>query len=611
MFEVGEFVVGEEVSQVSAFPAEESFGAFDDAHAFDVPSPLSGTILDPQALRRPGRRGSGPGGRRRRDRGRRQETFAFPRGESAEGGARYASGMGTEEADGRADAAGYASGVGTEEADGRADAAGSAGSAPDTAAGPAPEAGTTATGEWVSRLRETASRLAAADPPDSAVTCLEEAEELTTVRDLVISAITARVDRVHATGEAKANGHASTGTWLRTATGMTGAGATRLLRISTELSRLPVVRDRFASGALAEGAVDAITQVTARLTEAQAALAEPILLELAQTASPAEVCKVGRYLRELLDPGSLDGEAEDDYAARFLLVRPSPTGGVEGEFRLPREAGARLREFLTAYARPRDKHDDRPLRVRQADAFSALLTKKVSTELLVLVRAESLPDDALSGSDQDQAAAREPVQEQAEHEPGHARAGASGGQVTGTGAHERPGAGERPDACRTCGHAPDRLAPGLLVATGHLLPVSDVHRLARTSKLVRMVVNAKGQILDMGRAVRLATPAQRQAIVTRYATCYVEGCPIPADMAEVDHVTGWADGGTTDLDHLAPACGWHNRDKAVHPERYLPRRNDDGTWTLLYLGRRARHRGSRSGQARRGRRGGSPDRLRR
>ncbi|GAA0983704.1 hypothetical protein GCM10009555_056040 [Acrocarpospora macrocephala] len=141
------------------------------------------------------------------------------------------------------------------------------------------------------------------------------------------------------------------------------------------------------------------------------------------------------------------------------------------------------------------------------------------------------------------------------------------------------------DACGTCGHAPDRLAPGLLIATGQLLPISDVHRLARTSRLVRMVINAKGQVLDMGRAVRLATPAQRRAVLARYATCYREGCPIPADMAEIDHVQGWAEGGTTDLDLLAPACTWHNRDKATHPDRYRTRRNHDGTWTLLYHGK--------------------------
>ncbi|MCT9933408.1 HNH endonuclease [Planotetraspora sp. A-T 1434] len=123
------------------------------------------------------------------------------------------------------------------------------------------------------------------------------------------------------------------------------------------------------------------------------------------------------------------------------------------------------------------------------------------------------------------------------------------------------------------------------MATGQLLPISDVHRLARTSRLVRMVVDAKGQVLNMGRAVRLATPAQRQALIARYATCYCDGCAIPADMAEIDHVNGWINGGATDLEDMAPACTWHNRDKAAHPDRYTTHRNPDGTWTLTHLGR--------------------------
>ncbi|WP_155349169.1 HNH endonuclease signature motif containing protein, partial [Acrocarpospora pleiomorpha] len=172
---------------------------------------------------------------------------------------------------------------------------------------------------------------------------------------------------------------------------------------------------------------------------------------------------------------------------------------------------------------------------------------------------------------------------------GSAGAGA-GSEGSGAGSE---GSGSRlvREACRTCGHAPDRLAPGLLIATGQLLPISDIHRLARTSRLVRMVVDAKGRVLDVGRAVRLATPAQRQAILARYTTCYRDDCTIPADMCEIDHVTGWAEGGSTDLDQLAPACAWHNRDKAAHPDRYRLRRNHDGTWTLLHLGKRGRFAG--------------------
>ncbi|MEW9528676.1 hypothetical protein AB0B72_09050, partial [Microbispora sp. NPDC049125] len=615
-------------------------------------------------------------------------------------------------------------------------------------------------GVLAGELLRIAGRLAVAAVPDVPALCLDEAETLIRARDLVTSALAARVERVHVTGEAKAHGHASTGTWLRSSTpipspattdpatpdpattdpatglatadpvspgaggtvaartagasvggdavgagggsvgrvgpGMGKGGAAQLMRMAVELARLPVIRERFALGLLPEGSVEAITAVTAKLSDEDAVRAEPIVAELAGNGSPAEIAKVGRYLRELLNPGTLDKECDDDYAARFLLLRQSRTGGVEGEFRLAREASAALVEFMTAYARPKDKDDDRPLRVRQADAFAALLTKKVSSELLVLVRAESMPDDvpAAPGMDdssdggphqhgdalwqdadlrQDEDGPRQqddspwqgdgprqqdddglrqetahpartpdeptsatpdpatgptngstpdpatgptngsitdpaagptsepttgsaergqpakpaepteptesistptlqpdttphrlghlrPPEEDSRQEapsggaspPGHdhqqpdtgtragtetrtgtgvdsgmgsrtgmgagvgsegdtdrdtragagARADASGSAGTGAGSGGRAdrdarigtgasaGAAASSDACRTCGHAPDRLAPGLLIATGHLLPISDIHRLARTSRLTRLVINA-------------------------------------------------------------------------------------------------------------------------
>ncbi|MBP2703201.1 DUF222 domain-containing protein [Microbispora sp. RL4-1S] len=499
-----------------------------------------------------------------------------------------------------------------------------------------------------------AARWAAAEVPDSSAVCLQRAETLIQAVDLLNAAIVALLHRVDVTGEAKAYGHASTASWLRSdrpstpdpntpdpstpdpntlapdaaetgaevpgapvvpvvvrrGPGMTGAQASRWLRISGEVARLPLVKARYRDGSLSGGAVDAITTVTAKLTDAQAAEAEPILLQLSDSASCAEVAKAGRYIREILDPGTLVEECEDDYASRFLLLRPSNTGGVEGEFRLPREAAARLRSFLTSYARPKDKDDDRPLRVRQADAFAALLSEKVSTELIVMVRPESLPDDipapaetvadtdgnarvAVTAEDQPDAGAEGQVDPGAEDQPD---AGADGrADARAWPETETQAAGARADACRTCGHAPDRLAPGLLVATGHLLPVSDVHRLARTSRLTRMVMDAKGQVLDMGRSVRLATPAQRKALLAQYATCYCQGCPIPATMTEVDHVHGWIDDGVTNLDLLAPACTFHNRDKFTHPHRYTTHRSPNGTWTLTHHPTRGPTRRPRSG----------------
>jgi hypothetical protein len=100
---------------------------------------------------------------------------------------------------------------------------------------------------------------------------------------------------------------------------------------------------------------------------------------------------------------------------------------------------------------------------------------------------------------------------------------------------------------------------------------------------VRVVMDAEGQVLDMGRRVRLATPAQRRAVFARYATCWVKGCPLPATMCQIDHADGWADGGPTDLANLGPACQFHNRDRYRRPERYQRHRTGKDRWTYTYL----------------------------
>ncbi|MEN3533768.1 DUF222 domain-containing protein [Microbispora sp. ZYX-F-249] len=124
--------------------------------------------------------------------------------------------------------------------------------------------------------------------------------------------------------------------------------------------------------------------------------------------------------------------------------------------------------------------------------------------------------------------------------------------------------------------------PGLLLATGQVLPISSLHRLARTSTLVRLVINAEGQVLDMGRKVRLATPAQRRAIYARYATCWIDGCPLPATRCQIDHADNWSSGGLTDLKLLGPACQFHNRDRYHNPDRYTRHKVGKDRWAFTY-----------------------------
>ncbi|WP_262367412.1 DUF222 domain-containing protein, partial [Microbispora tritici] len=449
------------------------------------------------------------------------------------------------------------------------------------------------------------------------------------------------------------------------------------MTMGMELGRLSRVRERFAEGSLAEGIVEAICTATAGLTDEQAITAEGILLELAGSAGAAEVAKAGRYLRAVLDPDGHESGEQADFDRRFFRVRRRRNGGLEGEFYLPVEAAARLQHLLDVYAKPKAEGDDRTPSVRNADAFIAFLENKIATELLVLVNAESLPDDPPADEpsrepagtdppgDAADSSADHPTSDPVDTDPSDGPGPDCSGTGTGTGPGPDPGPSGThpsetgysdagfldasfldtepgddpgpepgsgydpvpgPDACAAAGCGSDarpwaeadaplqaegcarptggarpeggawrggrawpggsawlgehsdappgsgdrawaagsawpgndawpgsdarlgggawpggeswagtgadappglggnsppwvwlRGLPGLILATGHLLPVSSVHRLARTSTLVRVVINAAGQVLDMGRKVRLATPAQRRAVFARYA----------------------------------------------------------------------------------------------
>ena len=65
--------------------------------------------------------------------------------------------------------------------------------------------------------------------------------------------------------------------------------------------------------------------------------------------------------------------------------------------------------------------------------------------------------------------------------------------------------------------------------------------------------------LALGRAVRLATPAQRTALALRDGGCVIPGCDIDVGHTQPHHVTPWAIGGRTDLDALALLCWVHHR----------------------------------------------------
>lgn len=102
-------------------------------------------------------------------------------------------------------------------------------------------------------------------------------------------------------------------------------------------------------------------------------------------------------------------------------------------------------------------------------------------------------------------------------------------------------------------------------------PISEkaVERIACDCTVTRIVFGPESQVIEVGRARRVVTPAQRKALVARDGGCVWPGCDRPPSHTSVHHLIHWARGGTTDLPNEALVCGYHHF------------RLHEGGWTLI------------------------------
>ncbi|AEV74644.1 protein of unknown function DUF222 [Mycolicibacterium rhodesiae NBB3] len=110
---------------------------------------------------------------------------------------------------------------------------------------------------------------------------------------------------------------------------------------------------------------------------------------------------------------------------------------------------------------------------------------------------------------------------------------------------------------------------------GTIIPIKDVIRMAAHAHHYLAVFDeATGSALDLFRARRVASPAQRIMLIARDGGCTKPGCTVPAYGSQVHHAAcDWADDGQTNIDDLALACGPDNR--MVGPNGWTTRINTD------------------------------------
>ena len=301
-------------------------------------------------------------------------------------------------------------------------------------------------------------------------------------------------------------------------------------------ARLPATAAVFAAGAASLRHVEAITRVlgsaaAGRLTPAQWAGVEEQLAAKADCYTPSELHTWGVALVELLDQ---DGAAPDDrrddrpQVNELFLTRLRGGGGkLKGRFDDAAMFDA-IAALIDAKARPLTADDHRPAGQRQAEALA----------------------DAC-------------------------------GWVLDHG--ERPDATGRPVVPECGGARPhlnvivrledleNRARSACLDFGGRVSPES-LRMLCCDAAVVPIVMNGRGQPLDVGRATRTIPDGLRRAVAARDKGCCHPGCDRPPSWCEIHHVVPWEQGGQTKLSSLAMYCKVHHRH--IHSTEWVMRIRD-------------------------------------
>jgi hypothetical protein len=110
---------------------------------------------------------------------------------------------------------------------------------------------------------------------------------------------------------------------------------------------------------------------------------------------------------------------------------------------------------------------------------------------------------------------------------------------------------------------------------GSSIASETARRLACDTSVIRIVENAEGEPLDVGRKTRTIPPAIRRALKSRDKGCRFPGCPFKR-YVDGHHVKHWAEGGETKLSNLLSLCRFHHR--LVHEGQVIVQSLDDGAF---------------------------------
>lgn len=321
--------------------------------------------------------------------------------------------------------------------------------------------------------------------------------------------------------------------WLALQTRTTRREARRELALGRALEQHSAVASAMTSGELrteqARAIVEAVDVLPARVNAETRGLAETTLLELASRHDARDLKQIGKRILDVVAPevGESHEEtvlAEEEARALSgveLTVSDDGNGLCQGRFAVPSHIWAMLKRHLLALANParhteaelRDESGDwKPLRRRLGEAFIEYVERypAAATPQTAGVNATVVVTMTL-----DQLLAE------------HATA---------------------------------------LLDDGSRMSAGQARRLACEAGIIPVVLDSKSQPLDIGRAARLFTKAQRIALGLRDGGCTAKGCETSASGCHAHHDDPWSRLGLTDLANGRLLCPRHHR--LAHDSRY-------------------------------------------
>jgi hypothetical protein len=344
----------------------------------------------------------------------------------------------------------------------------------------------------------------------------------------------------------------------------TGLGEARREVLQAEtLATLAAVASAVSDGRVPLPHVDALARATAGAGEqARETLTRPDvqaeLVGLAQRQTVKEFsATVARMVAEQ-DPDTLERGAAAQHRARFFVMSHQADGTyLRG--RLDRLAGESLRVAIASVGQAPDADRDKPQ--ADADALVALAERAVSGA--AGVRARRTDDRGLLVADPEQDAADARVSGVAGRPtvsllvPAETFAELRAARQRGEAAVE---AGEDAEggagASATMAWEP---VPPATLEDGTPVAMSQLARAMCDCEIGRIVINADGLPLDLGRTQRLYTGAQRRAVIVRDRQCAWNGCDVPAAYCEVHHIRWWErDLGPTSVENGVLLCSHHH-----------------------------------------------------